>query len=98
MKAMNLLSALFGYRRSTPDRRRQTTRKNRTGSTELRLQRLEDRALLSGNVISGFVFHDANNNGLFDPGESPLANSRIELHNAQGTTIGTAVTDATGYY
>jgi hypothetical protein len=59
---------------------------------------LEDRTVPSGTTISGFVFNDANNNGLFDPGESPIANNTIQLLNASGTVIGTAVTDANGFY
>jgi hypothetical protein len=64
----------------------------------LNLEPLEDRSLLSGNVISGFVFNDLNNNGLFDPGEKGIANVPLELLNASGTVIGTAITDANGYY
>src|SRR5262249_13115508 len=42
---------------------------------------------------------DANNNGLMDPGEMPLANTPIELiNNATNAVVGTAVTDAHGYY
>jgi hypothetical protein len=62
------------------------------------VESLEDRQLLSTATIAGFVFHDANNNGLFDPGETPLANSRIELHNAAGAVIATAISDANGHY
>jgi hypothetical protein len=64
----------------------------------LHLERLEDRCLLSGNVISGYVFNDLNNNGLFDPGEKAIANVPLELVNASGAVVGTAVTDANGYY
>jgi hypothetical protein len=49
-------------------------------------------------VISGYVFNDANNNGIFDPGESPIANSTVELHNSANVVIGTAVTDANGFF
>jgi hypothetical protein len=62
------------------------------------LERLEDRTVPSCNDISGHVFNDANDNGLLDPGESVLANSPIELLNASGVVIGTAVTDANGFY
>ncbi len=74
-------------------------RKPWTGlNSSLRLERLEDRLVPSGNVISGFVFHDANNNGLFETGESPIANNPIELRNAQGVVVATATTDAAGLY
>jgi len=52
-----------------------------------------------GHTISGYVFYDANNNGLMDPGEPPLANVEIELlNNANNTIVGTTMTDANGYY
>jgi protocatechuate 3,4-dioxygenase beta subunit len=52
-----------------------------------------------GNTISGYVFYDANNNGVMDSGELPLANTPIELlNNATNTIIGTTTTDANGYY
>jgi hypothetical protein len=59
---------------------------------------LEDRRLLSAAAISGYVFNDVNNDGLFQPGEPPIAGSNIELHDAQGATVASAVTDANGLY
>jgi uncharacterized repeat protein (TIGR01451 family) len=71
----------------------------------LELEALEDRALpsgagVSGTVISGFVYHDLNNNGLYEPaaGETPYANTGVELLNAAGAIVGTTATDANGYY
>src|SRR5438105_210909 len=66
----------------------------------LELELLETRALLSHNVISGFVFHDLNNNGLYEPasGETPIANTHIELRNSAGVAVGEATTDANGFY
>ncbi len=66
--------------------------------TRLNVETLETRLTPSGNTISGYVYFDANNNGLFDPGETPLANSIVELHNANNQVIGTATTDARGFY
>ena len=63
-----------------------------------KVEALESRFLPSGASISGFAYHDANNNGLFDPGETPLANSPIELHNSADQVIATTVTDANGFY
>ena len=63
-------------------------RRNKT-HRDLRVESLEPRMLLACNVISGFVYDDANKNGLFDPGESPIANSTIELRNASGVVVGT---------
>jgi hypothetical protein len=59
---------------------------------------LEVRQLLACHVISGYVYHDANNNGLFDPGETPLAGSTLELVNSGGQVIATAVSGADGSY
>lgn len=62
------------------------------------LEVLEDRTVPSGSTISGYVYEDANNNGLFDPGEKPIANSTIQLFNAQNQLIASTTSDATGFY
>lgn len=65
----------------------------------LELERLEERALPTCNIISGYVYYDANNNGLYDMAtEAPIANSSIELRNANGVVVGSTTTDALGYY
>lgn len=64
----------------------------------LSVEALEDRSLPSANTISGYVFYDANSNGLFDSGEQPIANSQIELHTLAGVVVGTTTTNAQGYY
>jgi SdrD B-like domain len=68
--------------------------------TRLNVEMLEDRVTPTTvtNTISGFVYHDMNNNGLFDPGETPIANNTIQLQNSSGTVIGTTTTDANGFY
>jgi hypothetical protein len=49
--------------------------------------------------ISGYVYLDANNNGVFDAGESPLAGVELALVNAMGNPTGeTRVTDEMGFY
>lgn len=48
--------------------------------------------------LSGFVYHDRNDNGLHGSAENPIANVSVSLVNAAGTTIATAVTDAKGAY
>ncbi len=48
--------------------------------------------------ISGHVAVDANLNGLFDAGETPLAGVTIHLLNDSGNQIGTTTTDAGGFY
>ncbi len=49
-------------------------------------------------IISGYVYVDANDNGLFDPGETPIAGSPVALRDSLGATISTAVTGQSGYY
>lgn len=49
-------------------------------------------------TISGFVYHDINDNGLYDPGEKPIPGNPIELRAGSGKVVGTAVTDGNGYY
>src|SRR5258707_13493352 len=66
--------------------------------TRLEIEGLEQRALMSCNSISGFVYNDANGNGLFDAGEKPIANSSIELRNASGVVVGSTTTNANGFY
>jgi protocatechuate 3,4-dioxygenase beta subunit len=64
----------------------------------LRLEALETRALPSTVSISGFVYSDANNNGLYDPGEIAIANNPIELHDASNKLVASTTTDANGFY
>src|SRR5437868_10331030 len=64
---------------------------------KLHVEPLEDRFLPSTASISGFVFADANNNGLFDAGETPIANAPVELHDAANNLLGSTTTDAKGY-
>ncbi len=61
------------------------------------LEKLEERDVPA--VISGFVYHDANGNGIRDANEVGIANSTIQLFD-QNTNrlIATTVTDASGRY
>ncbi len=66
---------------------------------QLNVEVLEGRAMPSCNTISGFVYYDANNDGLYDQStETPIADSPIELRDASGVVVGSAITDANGYY
>ena len=49
-------------------------------------------------VVSGYVYHDADNNGLKDAGEAPIAGNPVELRTATGAVIARATTDGDGYY
>src|ERR1700726_697640 len=62
------------------------------------VEALEDRAMPSTTAISGYVFADANNNGLFDNGEKPIASNQIQLLNSSNQVVGTTTTDAQGFY
>ncbi len=48
--------------------------------------------------LSGFVYHDRNDNGLRGSAENPIANVSLSLVNAAGVVIATTVTDAKGAY
>src|SRR5260221_14520719 len=78
--------------------KRSARKPKQTPRAHLGLESLEARLVMDAAAISGFVYADANNNGLFDPGEKPLANSSIQLKNSQSTVIGQAITDANGFY
>jgi hypothetical protein len=89
------LFSFFGRRR----------RAVRPSSSRPGLEGLEERQLLStttvSSTISGYVFHDVNNNGLYGSGDTPIAGNTIELFrgtNVSGTPIATAVTNANGFY
>jgi serine-aspartate repeat-containing protein C/D/E len=49
--------------------------------------------------LSGYVYVDANNNGVYDSGETPIANTTLALLDSSGNPTGaTATTDANGFY
>jgi hypothetical protein len=48
--------------------------------------------------ISGFVYNDANNNGLLDPGEIGISGNTLELHDALGKLVASTLTDPKGAY
>jgi len=48
--------------------------------------------------VSGYVYHDRNDNGLREAGEQAIAGVTITLRNQSGHVLETTVTDATGYY
>lgn len=47
--------------------------------------------------IAGYVYHDANNNGVFEGGEDPIAGVTLTLHGTDGSTV-TTTTNVGGYY
>jgi len=85
---------LFSFFSSRKLRKTKSPKKKR----QLSIEPLEDRFLPSTSTISGFVFNDANNNGLFDNGESPIANATLQLVNSNNQVIATTTSDATGHY
>jgi serine-aspartate repeat-containing protein C/D/E len=48
--------------------------------------------------ISGFVYHDQNNNGLRDAGEQPIAGVTVTLADGAGQTVAQTETNAAGFY
>jgi hypothetical protein len=62
------------------------------------LEQLEDRQLLTCNIISGHVYYDVNNNGLLDPGEQLLGGVALELRDDRGVVVATTATNGSGFY
>ena len=52
----------------------------------------------NATTIAGFVYSDANGNGIQDPGETGLAAATVELFHSNGTLVATTTTDANGHY
>ncbi len=50
------------------------------------------------STISGYVFHDADEDEAWDPGEDPLPNVLAELYDDEGNLVGTYRTGNDGYY
>jgi protocatechuate 3,4-dioxygenase beta subunit len=49
--------------------------------------------------LSGHVYHDADNDGVYDTSESPIAGVTVKLLDSSGNETGqTTTTDSTGYY
>ncbi|MCE9526291.1 MAG: carboxypeptidase regulatory-like domain-containing protein, partial [Planctomycetales bacterium] len=48
--------------------------------------------------LSGYVYHDANNNGVFDVSESPIPGTTVILTDAGGTQVAQQTTDQNGFY
>src|SRR5258708_3916445 len=88
---------------------RPRTRKSERRGRRVRLavEGLEPIALLAATcpTISGFVFLDEDptnpaltNNGLFNTGEAPIANSQVELFDASNRLVATTTSDPLGAY
>lgn len=66
--------------------------------TVLTIEPFEDRCLPNCTTISGYVYNDANDNGIRDLGEQAIAGSTVKLFDASHVLVATTVTDANGYY
>jgi protocatechuate 3,4-dioxygenase beta subunit len=49
-------------------------------------------------ALSGFVYHDENDNAVFDAGEEPIVSVQVDLVDAQGQLVATVRTNALGAY
>ncbi len=70
-----------------------------TDATEYNFGELRD--LGTGTVtasISGHVYHDRNNNGVFDTDEAPIAGVTVRLEGNGNGDVRTTTTNASGYY
>jgi len=61
-----------------------------------RIETLEERAVPA--IIGGMVYNDLNSNGLWEGNEPGIANSTLQLYNAQGTVIATTTSNSSGQY
>jgi protocatechuate 3,4-dioxygenase beta subunit len=95
---MALFNFLPSFRTKKHKRGADKRRAKAAPRADLHIESLEDRLVMTASVISGFVYADVNNNGIYDVGEKPIANSSIQLQNSQGVAIGQTVTDANGFY
>ena len=77
--------------------------------TDFEINQVVDTSLSFGNFpqsentassLSGFVYVDANDNGVFDSGEAPIAGVTVMLSgdDANGSVSRTTTTDANGFY
>lgn len=48
--------------------------------------------------LSGYVYHDENDNGVFESQEDPIPGATVRLLNSAAGVIATATTDGTGFY
>ncbi|QEL13843.1 SdrD B-like domain-containing protein [Limnoglobus roseus] len=58
----------------------------------------QDFGLFQPVSVGNFVWEDANNNGVLDAGESPLAGVPVTLFDGSGAQLATTTTDANGNY
>jgi protocatechuate 3,4-dioxygenase beta subunit len=48
--------------------------------------------------VSGYVYHDANNDGVRQASETPIPGTTVILQDANGTQVATTTTDSNGFY
>ncbi|MEM0046622.1 MAG: SdrD B-like domain-containing protein [Fervidicoccaceae archaeon] len=53
---------------------------------------------VQGGSLSGYVYHDANENQIYDPIEDPLQGIALQLLNSANALIATTVTNSLGFY
>jgi hypothetical protein len=70
----------------------------RSRANKPRIEALENRWLPNATTISGFVYSDSNNSGIYAAGEQGIGGNTIQLENANGQVINTTTTDANGHY
>ena len=81
-----------GRRRSSQSKKKPRRLRPFTG-----IETLEDRSVPSA-TLSGFVYTDANNNGIIDAGDTGTPGKTVLLNNPAGTTVASTTTYADGSY
>lgn len=62
------------------------------------VNRTWDAGLVQAAAIGDFVWHDTNNNGIQDAGESGIQGVTVNLRNSSGAWLASTTTDANGFY
>lgn len=68
------------------------------GDTDANSNLTVDFGLYRPASLGDYVWHDANDNGQQDRGESPVAGVTVTLYDGAGNPIATTTTDVNGYY
>ncbi len=57
-----------------------------------------DAGIMPQAFVGSYVWVDANDNGIFDIGETPVPNASVTIYDAGGSPVGVGITDATGLW
>lgn len=67
-------------------------------SAQKRLFSADNDGTVAPGTLSGYVYHDADDDGVKDANESGISGVTVKAYNSAGALAGTATTDANGFY